>query len=288
MIRASSALRGLENPRRAPAPSRAEFLPARCSPDSPPCAVPPRPARSVFRRSAARARANVCRAGYSSTSSSAFTAPEISVPVTTVPNPFIAKERSIGSRKCRVASFAGTASARARSSFLQRVQTRAAPRAHRHHRRTFQKRSAHEFLDFQPHQSQYVGIHQIGFRNGDDSPRDSQQTANIEMLARLRLDRFVRRHYQQHQVDSAHPASMLRTNRSCPGTSTNPSRAPARSRNANPRSMRNSAAFFFFQAVGICAGQRLNQRGFSVVNVPGRADDDVFEGFHRKSEYQRR
>ena len=36
----------------------------------------------------------------------------------------------------------------------------------------------------------------------------------------------------------------------------------------------DAAALLFFQAVGIDAGEGLYQRGLSVVDVPGGADDD--------------
>jgi hypothetical protein len=45
---------------------------------------------------------------------------------------------------------------------------------------------------------------------------------------------------------------------------------------------RYSAAFFFLQAVGVDAGQCLDQRGFAMVNVAGGAEDD---GFHCWSVY---
>jgi hypothetical protein len=37
----------------------------------------------------------------------------------------------------------------------------------------------------------------------------------------------------------------------------------------------DAAALFFLEAVGVCPSQRLDQRGFPVVNVAGGADDDV-------------
>ena len=36
----------------------------------------------------------------------------------------------------------------------------------------------------------------------------------------------------------------------------------------------DAAAFFFFQAVGVDARQRLDQRGLAVVDMPGRTNDD--------------
>jgi hypothetical protein len=37
----------------------------------------------------------------------------------------------------------------------------------------------------------------------------------------------------------------------------------------------DAPALFFLEAVGVRPGQRLDQRGLAVVNVAGRADDDV-------------
>jgi hypothetical protein len=46
---------------------------------------------------------------------------------------------------------------------------------------------------------------------------------------------------------------------------------------------RNAAPFFFFQAVGIDAGQRSYERGFSVIDMSGGAYDD---GLHLR-QYRR-
>ena len=44
---------------------------------------------------------------------------------------------------------------------------------------------------------------------------------------------------------------------------------------------RDAAPFLFFQAVGMRPRQRFDERGFAVVNVAGRTDDDVLGRFHR-------
>jgi hypothetical protein len=41
---------------------------------------------------------------------------------------------------------------------------------------------------------------------------------------------------------------------------------------------RDAAPFLFFQAVGMCSGQRLDQRGFSVIDMPGSSNNDAFQG----------
>jgi len=38
---------------------------------------------------------------------------------------------------------------------------------------------------------------------------------------------------------------------------------------------RDAALFFFLEAVGVLAGERLDQRGLAVIDVPGGADDGV-------------
>ena len=46
-------------------------------------------------------------------------------------------------------------------------------------------------------------IDQVGLGERDDAARDAEQAADIEVLARLRLDGFVGGDHEQHQVDAA-------------------------------------------------------------------------------------
>src|SRR5215472_4889751 len=41
----------------------------------------------------------------------------------------------------------------------------------------------------------------------------------------------------------------------------------------------DAAALFFGEAVGIDAGERLHQSGLAMIDVAGRSDDDVFQGY---------
>ena len=79
------------------------------------------------------------------------------------------------------------------------------------------------------------------------------------------------------------PASMLRTKRSWPGTSTKPRRrvSPSGAGKVQVGEAEvdgDAAALLFLEAVGVDAGEGLDQRGLAVVDVAGGADDD---GFHR-------
>ena len=71
------------------------------------------------------------------------------------------------------------------------------------------------------------------------------------------------------------PTSMLPTSLSCPGTSTKSITVPSSSVEVRvPDVDRHPAPALLGQAVGVDAGQRAQQRGLAVIDVPGRADDD--------------
>jgi len=62
-----------------------------------------------------------------------------------------------------------------------------------------------------------IGIDQVGFREDDNATLDTEQAANVEMLAGLGLDGFVAAITKRTKSTPAAPASMLVTKRSCPG-----------------------------------------------------------------------
>ena len=75
------------------------------------------------------------------------------------------------------------------------------------------------------------------------------------------------------------PASMLRTKRSWPGTSTKPMRigspaGPVQIEIGKADIDGDAAPLLFFQAIGVDAGERAHQGALAVVDVPGGADDD--------------
>src|SRR3989442_1752366 len=47
---------------------------------------------------------------------------------------------------------------------------------------------------------------------------------------------------------------------------------------ASPATHRNPALFLFLEAVGVLAGERLDQRGFAVIDMAGGADDGMGDG----------
>jgi len=71
---------------------------------------------------------------------------------------------------------------------------------------------------------------------------------------------------------------MLLTKRSCPGTSTNPKRTPFSSRKAEAQVNGDAAAPFFFQAVGMRAGQGFDQRRLPWSMCPAVPTMTLFDG----------
>ncbi len=168
---------------------------------------------------------------------------------------------------------------------LEIVDAGAGERADRHDGRAagIEKRAAQEVLDFEPHHVQGFAVHQVGLGEHGDAARDVEQAADLEVLAGLRLDGFVGGDHQQHQVDAAHASQHVAHEALVPG---NIHEAQAQRLAAGSGKLKvgeadvdgDAAALFLRQAVGVDAGQRLDQRGFSVVDMPGGADDD---GFHQ-------
>src|ERR1700756_3032120 len=66
------------------------------------------------------------------------------------------------------------------------------------YRCAFQKRSAQKVVHLHSNQLERLAIHQINLGQSDQAALNSQQPANIEMLASLRLDGFVSRNYQKN------------------------------------------------------------------------------------------
>jgi hypothetical protein len=124
------------------------------------------------------------------------TDPEISVPVATVPKPFTENTLSIGSRKYPAAFFSPISAATCFNS--RRSSSRPAPRrAYGYCRRAFQKRARHHLFHLQANQSENIVVHQVRLGQRDDAALDAEQPADVEMLARLRFDRFVGGHREQ-------------------------------------------------------------------------------------------
>ena len=105
---------------------------------------------------------------------------------------------------------------------------------------------------------------------------------DIEVLTGLRLDGFVGGDDQQHQIDAADSGEHVAHETLVTGDIDEPDLQSSAIRRwqghvGEAEIDGDAAAFFFGEAVGVDAGEGLDQRGFAVVDVAGGADDD---GFH--------
>ena len=99
------------------------------------------------------------------------------------------------------------------------------------------------------------------------------------MLAGLRLDGFVGRDHQQHQINAANSGQHV-ADKTLVAGNVDKSKPDQFARGAGEFEMGetnvdgDAAALLFFQAVGVDAGQSLDQRGLAMVDVAGGAYDD--------------
>ncbi len=146
-----------------------------------------------------------------------------------------------------------------------------------------EKRPANKVLDLEAHDFESFRIDGVGFREDGDAATDCQQTADIEVLASLRLDAFIGGNYEQDEVNSAnaseHIAHETLMARNVDKSDTKlGSVCSGQVEVGKTKIDGDAASLFFFQAVGVNAGKGFDQRCFAVVDMPGGADDD---GLHR-------
>ena len=94
------------------------------------------------------------------------------------------------------------------------------------------------------------------------------------MLGRLRHRAFVGRDTEHGNVDAAGGRDHRAQETLVPGYIDHPGDADPRQVEVRvPRFERDAAALFFRKAIGVDAGERLDQRGLAVIDVAGGADD---------------
>ena len=146
-------------------------------------------------------------------------------------------------------------------------------------RRVFEKRSSDEILDFGARQFQQFFINQIGFRQRHQSRFDAQQTADVEVFARLRHDGFIRRDDEHHEIKPMRAGQHILDEALVPRHVDKAEAIIANGEVGKAYVNGDAARFFFFEAVGVNACEGFDQRRLPVIDVPGGADDDVLHGF---------
>ena len=103
-----------------------------------------------------------------------------------------------------------------------------------------------------------------------------QQTADVEMLARLRHHRFVGRDDEHHEIDAADAGEHVLDEALVAGDVDEREVRPADHLVREAEIDRDPARLLFLQPIGIDPRQRADERALAVIDVPRRADDDRF------------
>ena len=104
--------------------------------------------------------------------------------------------------------------------------------------------------------SQHLVVREIALRDDDDAARNAEQPADVEVLARLRHDRFVGGDHQQHGVDAADAGQHVPHEALVSRNVDEGDRRIAVAQIGEAEIDRDAARLFFFQPIGIGAGQR--------------------------------
>ena len=125
------------------------------------------------------------------------------MPVTTVPNPFIVNARSIGRRGAPSTGRRAVSAATATRAW--RKDSSPCPRACRDGDDwcVGERSALQEVRHLEAHEVDGLVVDQVVLGERDDTAGDAEQAADLEVLARLRHDRFVGGDHQQHRIDAA-------------------------------------------------------------------------------------
>ncbi len=175
-----------------------------------------------------------------------------------------------------MASLPGTDWAAAGQSLLQRFEAVAGLGANFDDRRAFEERAADQIFDFEFGEAANIRLGEIGFGERDYAAADAEQAANVEVLARLRLDAFIGGYYEQNEIDAACSGEHVADEALVAGNIYEADADFAESEKCEADINGDAAALFFFEAIRMSAGERGDECGFAVVDVTGSADYDVF------------
>ena len=141
-----------------------------------------------------------------------------------------------------------------------------------------------QLLDVGAHELEPLLVGEVGLRERDDAALDAEQVDDREVLARLRHDAVVGGDHEQHDVDAGRAGDHLAHELLVAGHVDDAHRAPARQLELREAELDGDAALLLLrQAVGIGAGERLDERGLAVVDVPGGAENERGVRGHRRA-----
>src|SRR5688572_3901027 len=117
--------------------------------------------------------------------------------------------------------------------------------------------------------------HQIGLGDDEDSHLDAEQVNDVQVLFGLRHDAVVGGDGEKHQIDAVGSRQHVLDKALVAGHVDDAGRCSIGQIEMGKTEIDGYAAFFFFfEPIGVRAGERLDQAGFAVVDMAGGADDE--------------
>src|SRR5262245_51315921 len=116
----------------------------------------------------------------------------------------------------------------------------------------------------------------VDFRQDCEALLNVEQRTDVEMLTRLGHHRFVSGYNEHDQVSASNAGKHVLDEALVAGNiDKTDGRFGIQSKMCEPDIDCDSALFLFFQAIGVNSCQRLDERSFAVVDVPGGSYDNV-------------
>ena len=142
-------------------------------------------------------------------------------------------------------------------------------------RRAFEEGALHQLAHLHLDDFARGLIDEVALGDGDEAVAQAEEAEDFQVLARLRHDRVVGGDDEQDEVDAGGAGEHVLDEAFVAGHvhDAKPVLAQVQCREADIDG--DAAGLLFRQAVAVNAGQRLDQRRLAVVDVPGRAQDQV-------------
>ncbi|MBK7701413.1 MAG: hypothetical protein IPI34_00265 [bacterium] len=166
----------------------------------------------------------------------------------------------------------------------QVVQTLAGARRDQHRGAVLQERAAREVAHLLERDLGEVAVDQVELGDDDDAAAHPERGQDLQVLHGLGHDPLVRGHHQQREVDAAGPGDHLPHEALVAGhVDDAQGRAVRQGQLREAQFDADAALLLLLEAVGLDAGQRLDQRRLAVVHVAGGAQDEAALRAHASS-----
>lgn len=130
-----------------------------------------------------------------------------------------------------------------------------------------------QLVDLESGQLEHFLIHQVRFRERDHTRGYRQESTDLQMFFGLWLDSFVGGYDEEHDTNTSQTSEGVVHEALVPGDIDEAHLQILRFEMCKPEIDGDPSPFFFFPAVAIDTGKRLDQGGLPVVDVSGCSDN---------------